>query len=79
MDLPVVTCHCVAENRLDRQFETAAPNTRWVTDFTYVRTQEGWLYATVVMDLFSRRVFGWSLSSRHQRSRDGCFVDGNLA
>jgi len=56
--------HCVAENRLDRQFETAAPNIRWVTDFTYVRTQGGWLYATVVMDLFSRRVIGWSLSSR---------------
>ena len=56
--------HCVAENRLDRQFDPALPNIRWVTDFTYVRTQEGWLYATVVMDLFSRRVIGWSLSSR---------------
>ena len=56
--------HCVAENRLARQFDPALPKIRWVTDFTYVRTQEGWLYATVVMDLFSRRVIGWSLSSR---------------
>ena len=56
--------HCVAENRLDRQFDPALPNTRWVTDFTYVRTKEGWLYATMGMDLFSRRVIGWSLSSR---------------
>ena len=55
---------CVADNRLNRQFDTPLPNLRWVTDFTYIRTKEGWLYATIVMDLFSRRVIGWSLSSR---------------
>ena len=55
---------CVADNRLNRQFDTPLPNLRWVTDFTYIRTQEGWLYATIVIDLFSRRVIGWSLSSR---------------
>ena len=42
--------HCVAENRLDLQFDPALTSTRWVTDFIYVRTQEGCLYATVVMD-----------------------------
>jgi len=56
--------HCVAENRLDRQFDPALPNMRWMTDFTYVRIQTGWLYTTVVMDLFSGRASGWSLSSR---------------
>ena len=55
---------CVADNRFNRQFDTPLPNLRWVTDFTYIRTKEGWLYATIVMDLFSRRVIGWSLSSR---------------
>jgi putative transposase len=55
---------CVAENRLNRQFDTPLPNLRWVTDFTSIRTKEGWLYATIVMNLFSRRVIGWSLSTR---------------
>lgn len=55
---------CVADNKLGRQFDAPLPNLRWVTDFTYIRTKEGWLYATVVLDLFSRRVIGWSLSSR---------------
>ena len=53
---------CVADNRLNRQFDTPLPNLRWITDFTYIRTQESWLYATIIMDLFSRRVIGWSLS-----------------
>lgn len=53
----------VAPNRLDRRFEVDAPNTHWVTDFTYVRTHEGWLYLTVVIDLFSRQVIGWSMKS----------------
>ena len=46
----------VAPNTLDRQFEIDEPNKAWVTDFTYVRTHEGWLYVTVVLDLFSRQV-----------------------
>jgi putative transposase len=45
--------HVVTPNRLQRQFEPAAPNERWVTDITYVKTREGWLYLTVVVDLFS--------------------------
>lgn len=41
-----------------------APDESWVTDITYVRTHEGWLYLAVVLDLFSRRVIGWSMQSR---------------
>ena len=57
---PAVT----AENTLDRQFEVGAPDTVWVTDITYIKTLEGWLYLAVVIDLFSRRVVGWSMQSR---------------
>lgn len=55
--------HAIAPNVLDRQFEVAAPNRRWVADFTYVDTSEGWLYVSVVLDLFSRRVVGWAMKS----------------
>ena len=51
----------VAENVLDRQFQADAPNQKWVADFTYIWTAEGWLYVPVVLDLFSRRVVGWSM------------------
>lgn len=55
--------NAIAANVLDRQFEATAPNQRWVADFTYIWTDEGWLYFAVVMDLFSRRIVGWSMSS----------------
>jgi len=48
---------------LDRQFEASAPNQKWVADFTYIWTAEGWLYVAAVIDLFSRRVVGWSMSA----------------
>ncbi len=54
----------VAENRLEQNFDVAAPNQAWVTDITYIRTHEGWLYLAVVLDLFSRQVIGWSMRSR---------------
>ena len=54
----------VIPNRLQRQFNTATPNEAWVTDITHIRTHEGWLYLAVVVDLFSRRVIGWSMKSR---------------
>ncbi|EEP7953013.1 IS3 family transposase, partial [Salmonella enterica] len=54
----------VAPNRLQRQFNPEAPNERWVTDITYIRTHEGWLYLAVVVDLFSRKVIGWSMQPR---------------
>ena len=57
----------VADNLLDRQFEVAAPDTAWSTDITYVRTWQGWLYLAVVIDLFSRRVVGWSMAT-HMRT-----------
>ena len=53
--------HSIAPNHLDREFHADAPNKRWVADFTYIWTQEGWLYFAVVLDLFSRRVVGWSM------------------
>ena len=54
----------VTDNTLDRQFEVDAPDRVWVTDITYIRTHEGWSYLAVVIDLFSRRVVGWSMQSR---------------
>lgn len=54
----------VSPNHLDRQFEVTVPNVAWVTDITYIRTYEGWLYLAVVIDLFSRQVVGWSMKSR---------------
>ena len=53
----------VAPNVLDRSFEAPAPNRKWIADFTYVWTAEGWLYVAAVVDLFSRRVVGWSMSA----------------
>ena len=52
----------IAGNVLDRQFTADAPNQKWVADFTYIWTAEGWLYVAAVIDLFSRRVVGWSMS-----------------
>ena len=51
----------IADNVLDRQFQADAPNQKWVADFTYLWTAEGWLYVAVVLDLYSRRVVGWSM------------------
>ena len=53
----------VAPNVLDRAFEASAPNRKWIADFTYIWTAEGWLYVAAVIDLFSRRVVGWSMSA----------------
>ena len=53
----------VASNLLDRQFTAARPNQKWIADFTYIWTAEGWLYVSAVIDLFSRRVVGWSMSA----------------
>lgn len=54
----------VADNHLARQFERDTPDHAWVTDITYIKTHEGWSYLCVVIDLFSRRVVGWSMGSR---------------
>jgi putative transposase len=57
----------LAPNLLARRFSVAEPNQAWVTDITYIRTYEGWLYLAVVLDLFSRQVVGWSMGSRIDR------------
>lgn len=56
--------HPIAENLLDREFTATEPNQKWVSDITYIATDEGWLYLATVMDLFSRRIVGWSMSER---------------
>ena len=53
----------VAPNLLDRQFVAERPNQKWIADFTYIWTAEGWLYVAAVIDLFSRRVVGWSMKA----------------
>lgn len=55
--------HAIAANVLDRDFTANAPNQKWVADFTYVWTAEGWLYVAAVMDLYSRRIVGWSMQA----------------
>ena len=59
-DRPTAT---TSANVLDRAFGAPAPNRKWVADFTYIWTGEGWLYVAAVLDLFSRRVVGWSMSA----------------
>jgi putative transposase len=63
-DLGVRAEHAIAPNLLDRQLEATAPNQRWVAEFTYIWTDKGWLYSAVVMDLYSRRIVGWSMSTQ---------------
>jgi putative transposase len=53
----------IGRNLLDRQFVADAPNKKWVADFTYIWTAEGWLYVAAVLDLYSRRIVGWSMQS----------------
>lgn len=52
------------QNHLERDFTATAPNTKWVTDITYIRTAEHWLYLCIVLDLYSGVVVGWSMSHR---------------
>jgi len=54
----------VAPNLLNRQFDVAKPDRVWVSDITYLWTKEGWLYLAVVMDLYSRKIVGWSMDKR---------------
>ena len=57
----------VAPNILDRQFEATAPDQVWVADITYIPTAEGWLFLAFVLDMFSRRIVGWSTSASLDR------------
>jgi len=51
-------------NRLQQRFYSAYPNRIWTSDITYISTQEGWLYLAVILDVYSRRVVGWSMQER---------------
>ena len=62
-DLGTRQTSAVAPNVLDRTFEASTANRKWIADFTYIWTAEGWLYVAAVIDLFSRRVVGWSMSA----------------
>ena len=62
-DMGARTTDAVGLDVLDRGFDAPAPNRKWVADFTYIWTAEGWLYVAAVIDLFSRRVVGWSMSA----------------
>ncbi len=54
----------VAKNILDREFTATSPNQKWLTDITYIRTQEGWLFLAAVLDVFSRKIVGWAMSDK---------------
>jgi putative transposase len=58
----------IHDNLLNRDFNALAPNERWVSDITYIHTKEGWLYLAVIMDLYSRKIIGWSMDTRMQES-----------
>jgi transposase InsO family protein len=53
----------VCENWLNREFQAATAGAKWVSDITYLRTLDGWIYLTVVLDLFDRKIIGWAFSS----------------
>jgi putative transposase len=56
--------HRAAPNLLNRDFTAARPDEKWLADITYLRTMEGWLYLAAILDLYSRRIVGWSMSDR---------------
>lgn len=71
--------HPVAPNVLARDFLPPGPNCTWAGDITYVWTNEGWLYLAVVLDLFSRRIIGWSMGERVDRQLVLAVLDMALA
>jgi len=67
----------VAENHLNRKFTPDQPNQSWVADITYIYTREGWLYLATIMDLYSRKIIGWSLKRQiDQRIGYGSIAHG---
>ena len=60
-DQMLAVVHSIAPDLLDRRFEATGPNQKWAANLTYVWTAEGWLFVAVVLDLYSRRVVGWSM------------------
>jgi putative transposase len=60
--------HPIADNLLDRQFQSSGPDCKWVADITYVPTDQGWLYLAGVLDCFSRKIVGWSMADHMETS-----------
>jgi putative transposase len=56
----------VASNLIKQDFTASAPNKKWVTDFTFIETREGWLFLAGVLDVYSRKIVGWSMSDHHE-------------
>lgn len=56
--------HPVFENKLNREFSATLPNHKWLCDITYIHTDEGWLYLSAVMDVWSRKIVGWAMSEK---------------
>lgn len=69
----------VAPNRVQRQFTVVRANQVCVTDITYIRNWQGWLYLAVVIDLFARNVVGWTMKPTLSRTGNGCTNDGRVA
>lgn len=57
----------IEADQLKQNFCAQQPNQRWVSDYTYIPTQQGWLYVATIMDLFSRKIIGWSMSNRRNK------------
>ena len=55
--------HPVAQNKLNQDFTASKPNEKWVTDITYIKTTEGWLYLAAILDLYTKKIVGWSAAS----------------
>ena len=68
----------VAENLLDRHFKAQSPGEKWVSDITYIPTLHGWLYLTIILDLFDRKIVGWSLST-NMTTRDTTLAAWKMA
>jgi hypothetical protein len=60
----------IVPNVLDRRFSAAREGEIWISDLTYVRTNSGWLYLTVIIDMYDRKVIGWSMCSKNERKND---------
>ena len=68
----------VAENHLNRKFTPDKPNQAWVADITYIYTTEGWLYLATIMDLYSRKIIGWSLKRQIKQGIGHCSITNGL-
>lgn len=79
-DVKLCPEHTIAPNVLERRFQAEGPNRKWVADFIYLWTTEGWLNVAAVLNLFSRKVVGWSMSAEMTAQlAAGCAYDGVVA